>query len=167
MSVSRRSVLLFTLLVAACAGPRTQLKVDQVTSRDAPAAAVAVSAFRKAHGLGAVTVDQRFNEAAQRQAEAMAASATLSHTIDGDFSSRMKAMGFNWGYSAENLGMGHADLAGAMRSWEASPGHRQNLLMPQVTRIGFAMAQAGGRKYWALILASPDMTPKSRSLAFW
>jgi uncharacterized protein YkwD len=166
MILTRRAALLVCLLAAACAAPRAHLNVDEVTSRDASAAAEAVSQFRKANGLGPVSVDARFNQAAQRQAEAMAASATLSHTIAGDFSSRMKGMGFNWGYSAENLGMGYADVAGAMRSWRKSPGHRENLLMPQVTRIGFAMASAGGRKYWALILASPDMTPTGQPRLF-
>lgn len=150
------------LLLAACAGPAPRYAIEQADTRDAPAAALAVSRFRQSQGLGPVVVDSRFNAAALSQAKAMAASDTLSHTVGGDFSSRMQAIGFTWGYSAENLGMGYRDVAGAVRGWEASSGHRQNLLLPQATRIGFARARGAGRNYWALILASPDIMPDGR-----
>ena len=162
MSWKRFCVIALCLGVAACAAPRPRYAIEEAETRDAPAAAAAISEFGQGQGLGPVAVDSRLNEAALAQARAMAASDTLSHTVAGDFSSRMQGMGFIWGYSAENLGMGYRDLAGAMRGWKASSGHRQNLLLPQATRIGLARARAAGKNYWALILASPDMTPDGR-----
>ncbi|MDJ1157234.1 CAP domain-containing protein [Chelatococcus sp. SYSU_G07232] len=152
------------LSLAACSGlvDGTRLKVESVDSRDAPAAAATISRFRASQGLGAVKVDDVLNAAARQQAEAMAANGKLSHNVAGSFDSRMQAMGFKWGYSAENLGMGYDDLAEAVAGWQASPGHRKNLLMPQATRIGLARARSGRTNYWALVLASPDMTPDGR-----
>src|SRR3954451_13120565 len=40
--------------------------------------------------------------------------------------------------------------------WAASPGHNQNLLMPEARRIGLARADSPGLgygRYWALVLA--------------
>ncbi|MBX3539017.1 MAG: CAP domain-containing protein [Chelatococcus sp.] len=155
-------VLTLCLVIVACAGPRSRYPIEEASTRDAPAAAAAISEFRQSQGLGPVVVDSRLDEAALQQAKAMAASDTLSHTVAGSFSSRMQGMGFIWGYSAENLGMGYRDLASAIRGWKASPGHRQNLLLPQATRIGLARARGAGKNYWALVLASPDMTPDGR-----
>lgn len=163
-TLSNRTGLLLVLALglaqAACiSGAETRYKVESLDSRDAPAAAAAISRFRASEGLGAVTVDATLNRAAQQQAEAMAASGKLSHTVGGSFDSRMQAIGFTWGYSGENLGMGYDDLAEAIAGWQRSPGHRKNMLMPQATRIGLARARSGRTNYWALVLASPDMTP--------
>ena len=47
-----------------------------------------------------------------------------------------------------------------MKGWEASPGHRENLLSRYATEIGIAaVATPAGskhRNYWALILALPQ-----------
>ena len=41
-----------------------------------------------------------------------------------------------------------------MHFWEESSGHRTNLLRPNVTAIGVAMAKDdSGRPYWTLVLA--------------
>ena len=49
----------------------------------------AISAFRRTHGLPAVKLDAKFNAAALKQAQAMAASGSISHSAAGSFSSRM------------------------------------------------------------------------------
>jgi len=42
-----------------------------------------------------------------------------------------------------------------MKSWEGSSGHRENLLRPEVTAIGVAMAKnSSGRPYWTLVLGA-------------
>jgi uncharacterized protein YkwD len=127
---------------------------DKVTTstRDAAQAAALISAYRKSHGLSAVAADSTLNGAAEYQARAIAEAGTLSH---GAFASRMESFKIG-GYSAENLSAGSDTVAGAIARWKASPGHNENLLMPQARRIGLARAESPGhgyRHYWALVLA--------------
>lgn len=127
---------------------------DKVTTStaDSKQAALLISEYRKARGLGPVVADGGLNEAALHQARAVAEAGHLSH---GAFASRMVSFGIP-GYSAENLSAGSEDVAGAIGRWKKSAGHNENLLMPQARRIGLARADSPGlgyRHYWALVLA--------------
>jgi uncharacterized protein YkwD len=59
------------------------------------------------------------------------------------------------GYSAENLSAGAKSVEDVVARWKSSPGHNENLLLPQGARIGFARADAGTRygRYWALVIS--------------
>ena len=93
----------------------------------------------------------------------MARAGVMSHEIGGSFSSRIRKAGIQAGSASENVAMGQASLREAMESWKASSGHRSNMLTRSATRIGLARANdAGGRPYWALILASPEPKPGQR-----
>jgi uncharacterized protein YkwD len=119
---------------------------------DAKAAAGLVSQYRSSVGLSPVVVDPTLNRAAEAQARAVAEAGALSH---GQFASRMTAFGIN-GYSAENLTAGSKTVDQAIVRWKSSPGHNQNLLMPQARRIGMAYASSPGtgyEHYWVMVLA--------------
>jgi uncharacterized protein YkwD len=121
-------------------------------TNDAKAAAALVSQYRTSKGLSPVIADATLNRAAEVQARAVAQAGSLSH---GQFASRMESFGIK-GYSAENLVAGSKTVEQAMTRWKNSPGHNQNLLMPQATRIGLARATspgAGYEHYWAMVLA--------------
>ena len=142
--------------LAQCAGTDLTQVVpsDKVktSTRDAAQAAALISEYRKARGLGPVTVDTTLNGAAEYQARAVAEAGKLSH---GAFASRMAGFKIG-GYSAENLSAGSDSVGGAIARWKASPGHNENLLMPQARRIGLARADSPGNgyeRYWALVLA--------------
>lgn len=123
-----------------------------VSTRDASEAAHLISLYRVAHGLSPVAVDGTLNGAAEYQARAVAEAGKLSH---GAFSTRMDTFRVS-GYAAENLSAGSDSVAGAIARWKASPGHNENLLMPQARRIGLARADSPGlgyNHYWALVLA--------------
>ena len=48
-----------------------------------------------------------------------------------------------------------------MRSWEGSSGHRENLLRPEVTAVGVAMAKnSSGWPYWTLVLGAEKANAK-------
>jgi uncharacterized protein YkwD len=156
-SAVRRSLaaLLLTTL-AQCGGSELARNVpsDKVSTstRDASEAARLISQYRVQHGLGPVAVDGQLNGAAEYQARAVAEAGTLSH---GAFASRMDSFHIG-GYSAENLSAGSDAVAGAIGRWKASPGHNENLLLPQARRIGLARADSPGvgyKHYWALVLA--------------
>ena len=54
---------------------------------------------------------------------------------------RAERAGFHAKLASENVAAGQKSFSDAMRSWEGSSGHRENLLRPEVTAIGVAMAK--------------------------
>jgi len=134
--------------------PVRRLHPGQVSTSttDAAAAAALISQHRAAHGLAPVSADPRLSEAATAQARAVAEAGKLYH---GRFESRMATFGIG-GVSAENLTAGSRTVERAVARWMASPGHNENLLMPEARRIGLARADSPGhgyQSYWALVLA--------------
>ena len=120
-------------------------------------ALAAVNAFRTKNGRGAVVLDARLTKAAAMQSETQARRNWIGH--DGPGGSRAKDRATRAGYRAkiasENVASGQKSFSDVMRSWEASAGHRENLLRPQVTAIGVAMTKdASGRAYWTLVLGA-------------
>jgi uncharacterized protein YkwD len=151
-------LLVCSISAAGCAGapsiPATPVAVD------ARAAAERVSAFRARHGLGPVRLDGQLMQAAQRHALAMAGRDRMSHTLSlGDtLPRRLDAAGYRWGAAAENIGAGYRSLEAAIAAWEASAGHRKNLLRDGIIEIGIAAAHASDTRhgtFWALVLAGP------------
>ena len=126
---------------------------------DANAAASMISGYRRNHGLGPVTLDRELMRLAQAQARAMAAHNELGHNAGGSFADRVRNSSIRSSAVVENVAAGYHTLAEAFSGWRDSPGHRANMLNPDVTRMGIAAVYAPGSKYkvfWALILASPD-----------
>lgn len=152
-----RSILTFVALafmLAGCSGNTSapSAKVVGASTADAAAAAQLISSYRVAHGLSPVTVNTTLNDAAMTQAKAVAAVGKLSH---GNFSARMYQFKIQ-GAAAENLSAGSDTVAGAIARWKASPGHNENLLMPEARQIGLARVTttSGYKTYWALVLAA-------------
>ena len=149
------------LTMAACSGgprqPATPIAVD------AGQTASLVSAYRRANGLGPVSVESRLMQAAAAQARAMGERDRIGHRVAGALPGRTGAAGYDWGAAAENLGAGYPNLQGAIAGWKNSADHRHNLLNPAVTEIGVAAVTtppgSKHRTYWALILAAPRPEP--------
>jgi uncharacterized protein YkwD len=121
------------------------------------AALAAVNAFRTKNGRGIVVLDGRLTKAAAMQSETQARRSWIGH--EGPGGSRAKDRATSAGYRAkiasENVASGQKSFSDVMRSWEASAGHRENLLRPEVTAIGIAMAKnSSGRPYWTLVLGA-------------
>ena len=116
------------------------------------AALAAVNALR-----GTVVLDARLTKAAALQSETQAKQNWISH--DGPGGSRPKDRAARAGYRAkiasENVASGQKSFSDVMQSWEGSAGHRKNLLRPEVTTIGVAVAKSSsGRPYWTLMLGA-------------
>jgi uncharacterized protein YkwD len=130
-------------------------------SLDPTEAAAMISAFRNANGLGPVTLDPKLTAIAAKHAALMAKRNNLSHQLFGEpgFIARMERGGYDAEVAAENIGTGYHNLDQAMTGWKTSAGHRRNLLNPDVTEIGIAVAYTPKGKfhdYWALVLAKKD-----------
>jgi hypothetical protein len=121
-----------------------------------------ISAYRKSHGLSAVTVDPALNALAAKQANAMAARGAMDHSVYAPFGQRIAA--YSPSAASENIAMGTKSFAETLAIWKASSGHNANLLMSDARRIGIASASGHGRTYWALILAAPHQPKRHRGL---
>jgi hypothetical protein len=122
-----------------------------------------ISAYRRSHGLPAVTADAALNALAAKQAHAMAASGVMDHSVYAPFAQRISA--YSTVAAAENIAMGTKTFSETLAIWKASSGHNANLLMGDARRIGIASASGHGRTYWALILAAPN-APKRHKGGF-
>lgn len=158
------AVLAAIVLVAGCAaglpvGPQYAPRpIDAPVEADPDQAAALISAFRAEYGLPPVTADPALNAVAGEQANAMARADRMSHTLIGEVGTRVSRAGYAWRGVAENIAAGQGSLAAVMEAWETSPGHRANLLLPEVTEIGVASGfnpDSLLRAYWALVLATP------------
>jgi hypothetical protein len=157
--------LIAALALAGCGGePLTSGPIDPQALGalasvhvDPPAAAAMLTAYRASRGLGPVRLDPALTAMAQRQADAMVAANALSHDVAGNFSSRIAAAGLDTIRAGENVGGGYYSLESAMDGWRNSPEHTSNLLMPQATRFGIAVAKDPRtrlRVYWAMEVAA-------------
>jgi uncharacterized protein YkwD len=99
-------------------------------------------------------------EAARIHAEQMAAYRRADHTISGaqypNMQSRLQAVGYNYSSAAENVAWNQPDARSVVNGWMNSSGHRANILDPQLTEIGAAMARsARGEPYWIQVFGRP------------
>jgi uncharacterized protein YkwD len=100
-----------------------------------------------------VKLDGRLNAVALKQARAMAATGTVSHSAGGDFSSRVA--GLRKSRAGENIGAGFLSFAEMLKQWEDSAGQRENLLMAGAHRVGIASVdnpKSAYRKFWAMVI---------------
>jgi uncharacterized protein YkwD len=116
-----------------------------------------INAFRTKNGRKPVVLDARLSQAAAVQSKAQAGRSRIGH--DGSDGSkpmqRAARAGFRAKIASENVAAGQKSFSDAMRSWEGSSGHRENLLRPEVTAIGVAMAKnEDSRAYWTLVLGA-------------
>ena len=89
---------------------------------------------RRRYGLPPLRVDFRLVDSARRHTIWMVTRGGLTHTSAP---------------VAENIAMGQANTAQAMRSWMGSSGHRANILNRSYTRMGAAAyVSANGTIYW-------------------
>jgi hypothetical protein len=119
-----------------------------------------ISQYRREHGLPSVKTDPQLTAIAKRQAEAMAASGTMDHSVAGSFSSRISAAPTT--AAAENIAAGTKTWGDTFRIWQNSPGHNANLLLARADSVGVAVArneQTQYKTFWAMVIA--EKTPKS------
>ena len=127
-----------------------------VQALDPQKALEAVNAFRVNNGLATLVLDARLSRAAAMQSNYQAARSWMGHYgADGSTAKdRAARAGYHAKIASENVASGQKSFADAMHFWEESSGHRTNLLRPNVTAIGVAMAKTkSGHPYWTLVLA--------------
>jgi uncharacterized protein YkwD len=103
---------------------------------------------RAAQGLPALQWDTALAAAALKHCARMAAEGPISHQYNGelDLSRRAGQAGAHFNLIEENVAVGPTPAA-IHQSWMNSPGHRDNLLNPEVNRAGVAVVPGGNLLY--------------------
>ncbi|WP_375691895.1 CAP domain-containing protein [Pseudooceanicola sp. LIPI14-2-Ac024] len=154
----RIAALFLALLLAGPVAAQMRPTQDaQATATFADDLVAAMNAARAARGLRAYEADPLLALAAAGHAQDMARQGYLDHrSRDGrTMGDRIRAQGFRYCMAAENIAFGQPDVQEVVTTWMRSPGHRANVLLPDVRFAGAARAEAQGRTYWVAVFASP------------
>jgi len=170
MRTLRTSVLVFSaLLSGACAGisiptPSGAGTGSGTTSTTSASVATDIvkhtNEARGRNGLPPLSANSKLMEAARIHAQQMAKYQRDEHTINGaqypTLVSRLQAVGYDYSNAAENIAWNQRDAQTAVNGWMNSTGHRANILNPNLTEIGAAMARsAKGEPYWIQVFGTP------------
>ncbi len=99
-------------------------------------------------GAGKLQWDPALAEAAMKHCERMAAEGPIAHRYGGEMglAERTAAAGAHFSEVEENVAVGQYPEQ-IHEGWMNSPGHRENLLNPQVDHVGIAVVAARGVLY--------------------
>lgn len=129
------------------------LEADPLSERQLVAL---VNEERVSSGLAPLELDPRLVPVARAHATEMLRLRYFSHvsTVTGTPFDRLSAAGVRYTRAGENLAYARS-VATAHRGLMDSPGHRENILRPEFTRIGIGVISAGpyGRMFTQLFLA--------------
>ena len=156
-------ILLTALAVAVCApaaiaaGKTTAAASTPSYTAEAQSAMATLNAYRKSKKRGAVALDPALTKMAQDFINACMKARRCDHNTGGTFPQRAARYGFTNIYGAENLMVGGTTLDQAFAWWKASSIHNDNMLIKQVTRMGFARGPTSGAAWWVLIVTSDPM----------
>lgn len=123
--------------------------------------------FREEQGLSPVKTNAELQDAARYFAQYMASNDEYGHHADGKRpADRADEHGYDYCIVLENIayqyssrGFEPPQLAGKFaRGWEESPGHRENMLDPDVTETGVAVTQSeeSGHFYAVQMFGRPE-----------
>jgi uncharacterized protein YkwD len=131
------------------------------------------NAFRKSEKRPEVAVNAKLTETAQKFAKYMAETGRYGHTADGSKpADRAAKQGYEYCIVLENIAYGFqskgytSDELGKTfeEGWEKSPGHRKNMLDPDVTETGVAVARSEKTGYYFAVQMFGR--PKSQAVRF-
>lgn len=101
------------------------------------------NADRTANGVAPLKEDPSLDRAAQLKANDMAAKGYFAHVSpDGKTPWYwLDQVGYQYTYAGENLAINFNDSSAVETAWMNSPTHRANIVKPQYTRVGYAVAE--------------------------
>lgn len=128
--------------------------------------------FRQSHGVQPLTWSSKLELSSWNWAEIMSQTGIFAHSIPGQpqMGERVERCGYAFRSIRENIacfdypGLGHVPLAAMVHDgWVNSPGHRENLLSPDVTELGVATVQDSSGTYWFVQNFGSPRKPHRRS----
>jgi uncharacterized protein YkwD len=150
----RLFIMLAVVTLSGCIPAPGTTRLDSAQTVDIASANTQLTLQRATNGIALpLRHSPALQAAAQVHAEDLAATGGLSHVgRDGStVTDRVRRSGYDACRTAENVASGQPDIRSTIASWMASPGHRANILDPQVTDFGFA--EVGTTR--VLVLARP------------
>lgn len=116
---------------------------------------------RAENGLPSVTRNAVLDAAAQASAEDMAAKGYFSHkTPDGKEPWYwLDQAGYKYSYAGQNLAVNFTDSENVQTAWLASPTHKENIMKPQYTEVGFGTANGYYQGYETTFVVEFFATP--------
>lgn len=119
-----------------------------------------INAERQKVGAPPLRINVKLTQSALGHSQDMASKNFFSHTGSNgsEFSARISAKGYNWSAASENIAAGQSTPAAVIQTWLNSPPHKQNMLNPQYTEVGFGYAynsQSTYKTYWTADFAKP------------
>ncbi|HEV8677394.1 MAG TPA: CAP domain-containing protein [Candidatus Paceibacterota bacterium] len=121
------------------------------------------NAERAKAGDGALTENAELDAAAQAKASDMAAKGYFSHVgPDGKEPwAWISEAGYAYSYAGENLAVRFDNSSDVVSAWMASPTHKANIVKPQYTEIGLAVADGTYQGSPATFIVQYFGTPKT------
>jgi uncharacterized protein YkwD len=150
--LARGLFVLAVLALPALAAAQWNSPAPGQRSANLPAEAEEIRALaneaRAQAGVGRLEWDRALAAAALQHCLRMAAEGPISHQYRGepDLSARAAQAGAHFSVIEENVAIGPSGDA-IHEEWMQSPGHRANLLSPDVDRVGVAVVAARGVLY--------------------
>ncbi len=125
-----------------------------------------VNKERSKAGANPLKLNDKLDLAADEHTLDQATNNKMSHTGSNGskFDDRIKGDGYLFSFAAENVAVGQKDPIQVMESWMNSPGHRANILNPNLTEMGVGVAAGqGGKLFWTQDFGTPIGEPKIAS----
>jgi len=152
LALSLLAVPLLALIAAPAAWSQSYGGADDGAGQNLRAESQQVFALanqaRAQAGVGRLQWDPELADAALKHCLRMAAEGPIAHRYGGeaDLSGRAAQAGAHFSVIEENVAIGPSASA-IHEEWMESPGHRQNLLSPDVDHVGVAIVAARGVLY--------------------
>ena len=110
------------------------------------------NSIRHSNGLRPLKWNCRLIMAAKNHSQDMAKINRMSHSgSDGStIAMRAERVGYRYSYLAENVAAGQRSPEQVVDDWMKSPGHRRNILNPNITEIGVGFYN----QYWTQVFGS-------------
>ncbi len=100
-----------------------------------------VNQYRVNHGLSALVLDDKLNQAAMAKANDMSQNSYFAHTSPSGIAPWywVDNSGYRFKIAGENLAMNFSNSHSIVDAWMNSETHRSNLLNPEFKNVGFAV----------------------------
>jgi uncharacterized protein YkwD len=150
--ISLNKTLVITTLALASIGPNLHAQSAVALENNLTVAEqylfTAANEARANQGLSPLRLDPVLTEASAQHAREMANHATISHQFDGEpeLATRGANAGAHFSLISENVGEAPSSVI-IHDLWMQSPGHRANLLDPNVDSIGIAIVTRNNQLY--------------------
>ncbi len=145
-----------TFTVTVSGGNSVAISSDSAAETDNSMAEQVVALVNKEReklGLSAVTLDEDLQRAAD--VRVVEITEKFSHTRPDGRScfTAFKEAGISYGAAAENIAAGRTTAEGVMKDWMNSPGHKANILNPDLKKIGVGYLETSDiyGTYWVQV----------------